>query len=102
MTGDTRQGGGGGGAGGAVWRRWRRGVSGAGDGGDPGRHPEGGGVPADGGGAGPGGLVLRLQQPGRPGAPQDLHRGPGRAVLAAAGAPGGEQRHGTPLMHAMQ
>lgn len=61
-----------------------------GNGGDPSRHAEGGGFPSDGGGAGPGRLLLRLQQPGRPGAPEGQHRRPGRAVVAAAGPPGGE------------
>lgn len=61
-----------------------------GDGGDPGRHPEGGGLPSDGGPAGPRWLLLRLQQPGRPRPPQDAHRGPGRAVVAAPGSPRGE------------
>lgn len=62
----------------------------SGDRGDPRRHPEGGGVPSDGGGAGPRRFLLRLQQPGRPGPPEDVHRRPGRAVVSAAGPSGGE------------
>lgn len=61
-----------------------------GDGGDPGRHSEGGGFPTDGSRAGPGRLLLRIQQPGRPCPPQDLHRRPGRAVVSASGSSSGE------------
>lgn len=61
-----------------------------GDRGDPGGHAEGGGFPSDDSGAGPRRLVLRVQQPGRPRPPEDVDRRSGRAVVAAAGAPGGE------------
>lgn len=61
-----------------------------GDGGDPGRHSEGGGFPTDGSRTGPGRLLLRIQQPGRPRPPQDLHRRPGRAVVSASGSSSGE------------